>query len=35
VSPEFWMNLQTCFDLLTKQEDFGSEIQKLKTLKAA
>lgn len=35
VSPEFWMNLQTRFDLLTKQEDSGSEIQKLKTLKAA
>jgi antitoxin HigA-1 len=35
VSPEFWMNLQTRFDLLTKQEDSGSEIQKLKTLRAA
>ena len=35
VSPEFRMNLQTRFDLLTKQEGFGSEIQKLKTLKAA
>ncbi len=35
VSPEFWMNLQTCFDLLTKQENLGSEIQKLKSLKAA
>ena len=35
VSPEFWMNLQTRFDLLTKQQDLGSEIQKLKTLKAA
>ncbi|MFS8085943.1 MAG: HigA family addiction module antitoxin [Acidobacteriota bacterium] len=35
VSPEFWMNLQTRFDLLTRQQDLGPEIQKLKSLKAA
>lgn len=34
-SPQFWMNLQTRYDLETQHDLVGSEIRKLKVLEAA
>jgi addiction module HigA family antidote len=34
-SPQFWMNLQTRYDLQVEQDPHGTAIEKLKVLQAA
>ena len=34
-SPQFWMNLQTRYDLQTEEDQIGTKIRNLKALKAA
>ena len=34
-SPQFWMNLQTRYDLQTEEDRIGSKVRNLKALKAA
>ena len=34
-SPQFWMNLQTRYDLQTEEDRIGTKVRNLKALKAA
>ncbi|HYA19167.1 MAG TPA: HigA family addiction module antitoxin [Burkholderiales bacterium] len=34
-SPQFWMNLQTRYDLQTEEDRIGTKVRNLKVLKAA
>ena len=35
ISPQFWMNLQTRYDLQTEEDRIGTKVRSLKALKAA